>query len=139
MSRKIVVIGGGNGGSSVLRALRGMGDLTAIVTMADSGGSTGILRQELGVSAAGDVRQCLMALSEDDSLKKLFGYRFDAGFLDGHNFGNIFLAGAEKTTDGFLSAIELAAKTLQVQGRVRAGHRSVQRAARARRARRAQR
>lgn len=115
---KAVVIGGGNGTSTLLGGLKDSADVTAIVSMADDGGSTGRLRRELDVSAAGDVRQCLVALSDKPDLQKIFSYRFDAGSLEGHSMGNIFLAAAERTTGNFEAAIETAEKVLGVRGKV---------------------
>lgn len=94
-------------------------DLTAIVSMADDGGSTGKLRDELGVHPAGDVRQCLLALSEaDESLKSLFSYRFPEGALKGHNAGNILLAALEGEYGSFETAVEVASKMLEVKGKI---------------------
>lgn len=117
---KIVCIGGGTGTFVVLSGLKKYRvSLSAIVTMADNGGSTGILRDELGVLPAGDVRQCLVALSNEDvSVRSLFTYRFGPGALMGHNFGNIFMAALEKTTGSFEKAIEEAGRILNIQGRV---------------------
>lgn len=87
--------------------------------MADDGGSTGILRDELGVLPPGDVRQCLVALSETpDMLRELMNYRFGNGGLEGHNFGNIFLSALEKITGNFGAGVEEAAKILNVRGEV---------------------
>ena len=69
--------------------------------MADDGGSTGQLRDELGVLPPGDVRQCLVALSETPKVRDLFTYRFDEGTLDGHSFGNLFISAVEKMSDSF--------------------------------------
>ncbi len=118
MSKKIVIIGGGNGTSTLLSGLRGRAALTAIVSMADDGGSTGVLRRELGVSPAGDLRRCLIALSDDEPLQDLFAYRFDAGSLEGQNFGNLFLAAAERTTGNFEAAVRLAEDVLSVKDKV---------------------
>ncbi len=116
---EIVVIGGGTGSFTLLSALKKYtSSLTAIVNMADDGGSTGVLRDELGVLPAGDVRQCLVALSESPKVRDLFNYRFDEGSLQGHAFGNLFLAALEKLTGNFAEAVETAAEVLRVQGRV---------------------
>lgn len=94
-------------------------ELSAIVCMADDGGSTGILRDELGVLPPGDVRQCLIALSESSQvLRELFNYRYANGGLKGHSFGNILLSTLEKITGNFNSAIEQAGKILRIKGRV---------------------
>jgi uncharacterized cofD-like protein len=86
--------------------------------MADDGGSTGALRDELGVLPPGDVRQCLVALSRSPRVRDLFNYRFDEGSFSGHSFGNLFLAALEKLTGSFTKAIDLADEVLNVEGRV---------------------
>jgi uncharacterized cofD-like protein len=119
--KNIVTIGGGTGSYTVLSGLKNIPDvsLTALVSMADDGGSTGVLRDELGVLPAGDVRQCLVALSEhSDIVRKLMNYRFNGGTLKGHNFGNIFLAALEKVTGNFVQGVEVASEILKVAGRV---------------------
>jgi len=99
---------------------RYVNDLTAIVSMVDDGGSTGELRDELGVLPPGDVRQCLVALSRSsDVVRELFNYRFDDdGSLSGHSFGNLFLTALEKLTGSFSDAVETAGQVLDIQGRV---------------------
>jgi len=118
--KKIVVIGGGTGTFTVLSGLKKYPfDLTAIVAMADDGGSTGTLRDELGVLPPGDVRQCLVALSSSDKLMRdLMNYRFAAGGLKGHNFGNLLLSALEKVTGSFDSAVEKAGEVLRIRGKV---------------------
>ena len=119
--KNIVTIGGGTGSYTVLSGLKNIPgiSLTALVSMADDGGSTGILRDELGVLPPGDVRQCLVALSEhSDIARKLMNYRFGAGTLKGHSFGNIFLATLEKVTGNFIEGVEVASEILKVRGRV---------------------
>src|SRR3982751_1572859 len=107
--KKVVVIGGGTGNFTVLRGLKNYPvDLSAIVSMADDGGSTGMLRDELGVLPPGDVRQCLVALSESERIRELFNYRFDGGKFEGHAFGNLFLTALEKMTGNFAEAVETA-------------------------------
>lgn len=120
MRPKIVTIGGGTGQFMLLSGLKKFPvDLTAIVSMADDGGSTGMLRDELGVLPPGDVRQCLVALSESsETLRELFNYRFDTGVLKGHNFGNIFVSALEKITGSFEDAVEVAGKVLAISGGV---------------------
>jgi uncharacterized cofD-like protein len=115
-----VVIGGGTGSFMVLSALRHyVGDLTAIVNMSDDGGSTGILRDELGVLPPGDVRQCLVALSTTpEYMRKLFNYRFEDGALTGHSFGNLFLSALGKISGSFADGVKLAEQILNVSGRV---------------------
>ncbi len=115
-----VTIGGGTGSFTLLKGLKNYKiNITAIVSMADDGGSTGRLRDDLGVLPPGDVRQCLVALSEQSkAIRDLFNYRFSSGTLDGHNFGNIFLSALEKTSGGFSKGVEQAIKILNVKGRV---------------------
>lgn len=117
----IVTIGGGTGSYTVLSGLKDLPNvsLSALVSMSDNGGSTGALRDELGVLPPGDVRQCLVALSEHtDIVRKLINYRFTEGTLTGHSFGNIFLAALEKVTGDFVSGVEVASEILKVNGRV---------------------
>lgn len=118
--RKIVVIGGGTGNFAVLRGLKNYEvDLSAIVSMADDGGSTGILRDELGVLPPGDVRQCLVALSNSSSMMRtLMNYRFENGGLGGHSFGNLLLSALEKVTGSFEKAVEEMGKILYIRGKV---------------------
>lgn len=119
--KHIVTIGGGTGSFTILSGLKNLPDvsLTALVSMADDGGSTGVLRDELGVLPPGDVRQCLVALSEhSDIVRKLMNYRFHEGTLKGHSFGNIFLAALEKVTEDFVKGVEVASEILKVRGRV---------------------
>lgn len=118
--KKVVVIGGGTGNFSVLKGLKNYDvDLSAIVSMADDGGSTGILRDELGVLPPGDVRQCLVALSDSSRLmRSLMNYRFENGGLEGHNFGNLLLSALEKVTGSFEKAVEEVAKILAIKGKV---------------------
>ena len=118
--QKIVTIGGGSGSFMVLSGLKKYPvDLSAVVTMSDDGGSTGVLRDELGVLPPGDVRQCLVALSQSSqTLRKLFNYRYGNGGLNGHSFGNIFLSTLEKITGGFDSAVVEASRILRIKGYV---------------------
>lgn len=118
---KIVTVGGGTGSFTVLSGLKQIPDIaiTAVVSMADDGGSTGVLRDELGVLPPGDVRQCLIALSEhSDIVRKVMGYRFSEGTLAGHSFGNIFLATLEKASGDFTHGVEIASEILKVKGKV---------------------
>lgn len=117
---KIVVIGGGTGSFTLLSALKNYSrSIVALVNMADDGGSTGVLRDELGVLPPGDVRQCLVALSSAPEMRELFSYRFDEGSLAGHTLGNLLLTAVEKMTDGdFAKAIEMASEILRINGRV---------------------
>ena len=118
--KRVVVIGGGTGNFVVLRGLKNYPvELTAIVSMADDGGSTGILRDELGVLPPGDVRQCLVALSNSSRLmRSLMNYRFENGGLGGHSFGNLLLSALEKVTGSFEKAVEEAGKILFIKGKV---------------------
>ena len=117
----IVAIGGGTGLSTLLSGLkRYSGNLTAIVTVADDGGSSGVLRRELGVQPPGDIRNCLAALArEEPLLTRLFQYRFTAGGgLEGHSFGNLFLSALTAITGNLETAITASSKVLAVQGQV---------------------
>lgn len=120
MRKKIVVIGGGTGNFVILKGLKKYDvDLCAIVSMADNGGSTGILRDELGVLPPGDVRQCLVALSNSSRLmRSLMNYRFENGNLIGHSFGNLLLSALEKVTGSFEKAVEEAGRILYIKGKV---------------------
>jgi uncharacterized cofD-like protein len=116
---KAVVIGGGTGSFTILSGLKNyVSDLTALVSMADDGGSTGQLRDELGVLPPGDVRQCLVALARSPKVRNLFNYRFEEGSFKGHSFGNLFLTALEKMTGDFRAGVELATEVLQVAGKV---------------------
>ncbi len=116
---KVVVIGGGTGSFTLLSSLKShVDDLTALVNMSDDGGSTGILRDELGVLPPGDIRQCLVALSDSPKLRELFTYRFEEGSLKGHSFGNLFLSAVEKMTDNFEEAVSIASDVLRIHGKV---------------------
>jgi len=118
---RIVTIGGGHGLSTLLRGLKTYTKkLTAIVTVADDGGSSGRLRETFGILPPGDIRNCLAALSNDEEmLTQLFKYRFSgAGGLDGHSFGNLFITALADITGSFESAIAESGKVLSVSGRV---------------------
>lgn len=120
-SRRAVAIGGGTGLPLVLRCLLDLGfDTTAIVTMADDGGSSGMLRRELGMLPPGDVRNCLVAMSDPDGLVgRLFQYRFPHGEgLAGHALGNLVIAALADLTGGFPEAIETAGRLLGTRGHV---------------------
>ena len=91
---RVVCLGGGTGLSMILRGVKRISNVTAVVTTTDDGGSSGRLRRDLDMPAPGDVRHCLSALAEDESLVgQLFEHRFTSGELAGHSFGNLFLAG----------------------------------------------
>jgi uncharacterized cofD-like protein len=118
---KIVAIGGGNGLATLLRGLKAhTGNLTAIVTVADDGGSSGRLRKAFGLPPPGDLRNCLAALSDDeDLLTQLFQYRFTQGeALEGHAFGNLFIAALSAVSGSFDRGILEAGRVLAIQGRV---------------------
>jgi len=132
---RVVALGGGTGLSTLLRGLkelvarrtdervhpaRPISDLTAIVTVTDDGGSSGRLRRENRILPPGDIRNCMVALSKDETLlSRLFQYRFHAGRgLVGHNFGNLFLAALTHVTGDFVEAIRVSSKVLAVRGRI---------------------
>jgi uncharacterized cofD-like protein len=118
---RIVAIGGGHGLASLLRGLRDQThNLTAVVTVADDGGSSGRLRESLGILPPGDIRNCLAALSSDEDLMtQLFHYRFSgSGGLDGHSFGNLFITALSDITGSFEEAVAESARVLSVHGRV---------------------
>jgi uncharacterized cofD-like protein len=121
--KRVVVIGGGTGSYSALMGLkRHDADLTAIVSMADNGGSSGVLRDEFGHLPPGDVRRCLLALSAEPAagtLRRLFEYRFERGsWLNGHSFGNVLITALTEITGAPDLAIQEAANILNVKGRV---------------------
>ena len=118
---KIVAIGGGTGLSTLLRGLKAYDvDITAVVTVSDDGGSSGKLRKELGVLPPGDIRNCLVALAEEENLiTKLFQYRFPRkGGLSNHSFGNLFLTALTSVSGGFDKAILNASDVLAIKGKV---------------------
>jgi uncharacterized cofD-like protein len=128
---KVVAIGGGTGLSTLLRGLKSfvpvrsnsapgatyISKLTAVVTVTDDGGSSGRLRKDLGVLPPGDIRNCMIALSEDEQLlARLFQYRFSSGELEGHNFGNLFLTALSSLTGDFAEAVKLSSGILKTRG-----------------------
>lgn len=117
---KLVVIGGGTGSFTLLSELKNTGcDITAVVNMSDDGGSTGRLRDELGVLPPGDLRQCLVALSTIPEARDLFNIRFDtAGPLDEHSLGNLVLSGLEHHYKDIEKAIAVASRLLATAGQV---------------------
>lgn len=118
---RIVCIGGGTGMPTMLRGLKGRtANLTAVVTMADDGGSSGRIREEFGMLPPGDIRNNLVALADDEQmLSKLFQYRFTEGQLAGHSFGNLFIvAMAKLSEEGFEGAIRESSRVLAIRGRV---------------------
>jgi uncharacterized cofD-like protein len=134
---RVVVIGGGTGLSTLLRGLknyaavpggpslsqsnqRNIADLSAVVTVTDDGGSSGRLRKELHMLPPGDIRNCIVALSEDEALlSKLFRHRFETGSgLEGHSFGNLFLAALTSMTKDFAEAVRLSSEVLATRGHI---------------------
>lgn len=118
---KIVCIGGGTGISTMLRGLKHMTNhVTAIITVADDGGSSGMLRNDLNIPPPGDIRNCILALAETEPImEKLLQYRFEQGSLAGQNFGNLFLAAMTEITGGdFVTAVRQVSDVLKVTGRV---------------------
>jgi len=118
---KVVAIGGGHGLSTLLRGLKQYtGNLTAVVTVADDGGSSGRLRREMGVLPPGDLRMCLVALADAEPLMTdLFQYRFDKGEgLEGHSFGNLFLVAMQSITGDVEHALRESSRVLAVRGQI---------------------
>jgi uncharacterized cofD-like protein len=119
-SPHVVAIGGGTGLSAILRGIKGYTkNLTAIVTVGDDGGSSGMLRHDLGILPPGDIRNCILALADEETImQKLFNYRFHDGSLAGHNFGNLFLAAMNEISNNFLEAVIQTSQVLQIAGKV---------------------
>ena len=117
---RVVALGGGHGTAVTLRAVaRYAGDITAIVSVADDGGSSGRLRAALGIPAPGDLRRCLVALSDPDQpLARAFEHRFESGDVEGHTLGNLVIAGLTAATGSFTAALEEAGRLLGAGGRV---------------------
>lgn len=118
---KIVAIGGGTGLSTLLRGLKQYSsNITAIVTVADDGGSSGRLRREMGILPPGDIRNCIAALADEEKLlTELFQYRFHTGDgLSGHSFGNLFISAMTEITGDLEQAIDASAKVLAIRGKV---------------------
>lgn len=117
---KIVVIGGGTGLSTMLRGLKYYtSNITAIVTVGDDGGGSGVLREDLGMLPPGDIRNCLLALADTEPLMEdLLQYRFKEGRLKGQNFGNLFLAAMDGVSDNFEDAVRKMSSVLAVTGKV---------------------
>lgn len=121
MNKKVVVLGGGNGMSTLLRGLKQFPiDLTAIVSVCDDGGSTGGLRKEFNTPAVGDIRRVLISLSETEPLfEKMFNYRFQTdGYLNGHAVGNFLLQSMANITGSMSDGIEALGKVLNLKGKV---------------------
>ncbi len=146
-SLRVVAIGGGTGLSTLLRGLKHfvpmhdrrrrahlagkepagqiqgacpiISELSAIVTVTDDGGSSGRLREDFNILPPGDIRNCMVALSEDEHLlSQLFRYRFDQGELEGHNFGNLFVAALCNITGDFAQAVQMSSQILRTRGRI---------------------
>lgn len=117
---KIVVIGGGTGLSTMLRGLKKYTNhLTAVVTVSDNGGGSGVLRQDLNMLPPGDIRNCILALSNTEPImEKLFTYRFDKGMLAGQSFGNLFLAAMNEVLGSFEEAVHHTSEVLNITGQV---------------------
>ncbi|MDP6227194.1 MAG: YvcK family protein, partial [Dehalococcoidia bacterium] len=118
---KIVALGGGNGLPSLLRGLKHYtSNISAVVTVADDGGSSGRLRSELGIQPPGDIRNCLVALADSEAvMQQLMDYRFSTnGQLDGHSFGNILIAALARIGGDFYSGVEAAGDLLAIRGKV---------------------
>ena len=117
---KVVVVGGGTGLSTMLRGLKKYtSNITAIVTVADDGGSSGVLRDELDILPPGDIRNCLVALANTEPLmENLFQYRFQEGELEGHSFGNLFIATLSKITGDFHRGVKKSSDVLDIRGQV---------------------
>jgi len=118
---KIITIGGGTGLNTILKGLKHItGNLTAVVTVGDDGGSSGRLREEMGVLPPGDIRNCIAALANEENLvTELFQYRFKTGHgLEGHSFGNLFLTALCAITGDMVSAVKESSKVLSITGRV---------------------
>jgi uncharacterized cofD-like protein len=115
----VVALGGGHGLAVVLRAVRRYaGSITAIVSVADDGGSSGRLRRELGTLPPGDLRKCLVALAENQTWAEAFELRFSSGDLEGHALGNLVMVGLAETLGSFQAALDEAGRTLAAVGRV---------------------
>lgn len=118
--KKIVVVGGGTGLSTMLRGIKKYTEnITAIVTVADDGGGSGVLRDEMGILPPGDIRNCILALAETEPLmEKLLNYRFSEGSLSGQSFGNLFLAAMNGVCGNFEEAVKNVSDVLKVTGTV---------------------
>lgn len=116
---KVVGIGGGHGLAATLRAARiYASEVSAVVTVADDGGSSGRLTAELGIPPPGDIRRCLVALAEPSVLSRIFQHRFERGTLRGHPFGNLLIAALTEELEDFPRAVHEAGRLLGAEGRV---------------------
>lgn len=119
-NQKVVSIGGGTGLSTMLRGIKKhTTDITAIVTVSDNGGGSGVIRQEMNIVPPGDIRNCLVALANTEPvMKNLLQYRFKEGTLKGQNFGNLFLAALADLSGNFEKAVQVTSNVLAITGRV---------------------
>ena len=116
---KLAAIGGGTGLSVLLNGLKKKFEVSAIVTVGDNGGGSGILREDLNMLPPGDIRNCLLALSEaPDDLRKLLSYRFEDGSLKGQSLGNLIIAGMVKSEGSFENGIQVVSNVLNLKGKV---------------------
>ena len=120
LSPKVVLIGGGTGNAVFLRTLKAYTPhITAIVSVADDGGSSGKLRKEMGILPPGDIRNCIIALaSEESTMAELMNFRFKEGFLTEQSFGNVLIAAMNNISDSFAEAVKKVSKVLAITGRV---------------------
>ncbi len=120
MKKNIVAIGGGTGLSIILKSLKDLdANIFAVVSMADDGGSSGLLREDLNLLPPGDLRNCIVAMSGNDKqLENLFNYRFSNGVLRGHNLGNLIIAALEDMMGGMEKAVKEVEKIFNITGRV---------------------
>lgn len=115
----IVIIGGGSGVSSILPGLKGLSNnVTAVITVADDGGSTGKIREDMGIIAPGDIRNCLVSLANNTTMQNVFDYRFKSGDLKGHSLGNLFIAAMSDIYDDFAKAVYKSGEILSITGKV---------------------
>lgn len=117
---KVAVVGGGTGLSTMLRGIKKYtSEITAIVTVSDNGGGSGVLRKEMNILPPGDIRNCIMALSNTEPImEKLFKYRFKKGSLEGQSFGNLFLAAMTDVLGNFEEAVQHTSEVLNITGKV---------------------
>lgn len=117
---KIVAVGGGTGLSTMLKGIKNItNNITAVVTVGDDGGSSGRLREDMGVLPPGDIRNCIAALADEEELvTKLFQYRFDVGDMQGHSFGNLFVSALCAITGDMVRAVKESSKVLAIRGKV---------------------
>ncbi|QSX07814.1 YvcK family protein [Alkalibacter rhizosphaerae] len=118
--KRVVVVGGGTGSSVILRGLKLFTEnITAIVTVADDGGGSGVLREDLGMLPPGDIRSCILALADDEGImQQLLNYRFEEGMLKGQSFGNLFLAAMNGISGNFMEAVKNASDVMAIKGTV---------------------